>query len=266
MKKTRISLSRSGVTSSVVYHSVNSAGKEDKSNKVSQFSDIPDDEHYPTEKLCFDAVEKERLRALESETILRSTLNTCQKVGSYAWNKSSNMDTITAAGVYNIHGERLSNSDGLPIDNFGSGHMISGRLNVIDSSADTTNVCVTQVLELSNKVGGDANIYIRTGTSQSGYAAISWSSWQKLQGLVNIPITKTLDGLIDNGMYSGVLIPSGDMFLLVVINNYAAVANTGNTRSVAQLKYSLSLDGSVSLQKRVGSGDGTITWKEWTSV
>ncbi len=266
MKKRRVVLSRSGVTSSVVYHLVNSANKEDKSNKVSQFSEVPDNEHYPTEKLLFDEITKESNRAQNSEKIITGEIEKCQKIGSYVWGKNSNINSCIFAGVYYIHGERLSQNDGLPIDNYGPGNTISGKLNVIDSSPNTTNLCITQILELSNSAGGDTNIYTRTGTSNDSYGNIVWSPWQKLQGIVNIPLTTSFDNYIDNGMYSGIQAPSGDMFMLIVLNNYAVVASVGQTRSVAQIKFSLSLNGGFSLHKRVGRGNETISWGEWSTI
>ncbi len=267
MKKRRVVLSRSGVTSSVVYHSVNSAKKEDKSNKVSRFSEVPDDEHYPTEKLLFDEISKECNRAMESESKISKRVDNCQTIYNVTWGAKSNINNFVVAGIYCLLGERLSTDDGLPIDNAGSGHKISARLNVIDSST-TNKRCLTQILELSNNAGGDSNIYIRTGisASESSSSSLVWSSWQKLQGIVNIPATLSYDTFIDNGMYSGVHLPMGDMFLLIVLNNYAVVSKMGKTRSIAQIKILLSVSGGITLQKRVGQGDTDITWGNWSNI
>ena len=69
---------------------------------------------------------------------------------SIAWGASSNMNSFTTAGVYNIKGERTNANDNLPISNSNPGHTVSGRLIVLDSSIDGTgdsqDKCITQLL------------------------------------------------------------------------------------------------------------------------
>ncbi len=266
MKKTRVTLSRSGVNSSVVYHKVRSDLKEDKANKISQIRNSPDDEHYPTEKLLYTSVANECKRAMIAESNLQTQLADTQKITRVQWGVNSNINKLVTAGIYSISGERLSAKDGLPIRNSNPGHSVAARLTVLDSSINTSEVCVTQILELSNRMGADANIFIRTGTSATGLADIVWADWQKLQGICEMNTTATLDKCIDNGMYSGVLENTLETFILVVINNYLPASVSGGTRSIAQLKYSLGLNGNVVIQKRVGKGNDTIVWGDWEEL
>ena len=85
-------------------------------------------------------------------------------------------------------------------------------------------------------------------------------------GSVGLGQEKTFDNLTDNGIYSGVNVysvgsdnngypvTSFETFMLVVINAYM----TGG--GVAQLKYSLLLDGTVNVRTRSLQGD---IWSEW---
>ena len=58
MKKTRIVLSRAGASSAMILANILRAEKEDRSNKVVELRETPDDEHYPSEKLLFDSLSK----------------------------------------------------------------------------------------------------------------------------------------------------------------------------------------------------------------
>ena len=122
---------------------------------------------------------------------------------------SSNINNFVNYGVYNLFGEHTRNIDNLPIYNTGGGHTFNGRLFVYDSSLpDTGNAnddcCITQVLTLSNRVGKDGNIYIRTGSGPDRNN-ISWGNWGKMQ--TNIETGLICEGeltkYIDNGIYSG---------------------------------------------------------------
>lgn len=122
----------------------------------------------------------------------------------------SNLNNFTNCGIYNIFGEHTRNDDNLPIMNTGGGHTFSGRLFVYDSSLPNTgnagnDCCITQVLTLSNRVGGDGNMYIRTA-SGSTKDNLTWSKWGKLQANVEVGQihSNDIDTLIDNGIYSGV--------------------------------------------------------------
>ena len=190
------------------------------------------------------------------------------------WDATSNIDNFLNAGAFHLYGERLNTSDGLPIANTGGGHTIDARLLVLDSSLANTNqasddVCITQVLTLSNRVGGSGDVYIRTGRGYNkGY--VEFSKWGKLQTNVEVGWIDSYDSLIDNGMYSGVYYGPessglvGDMFILITLNNYA-VAETPELRCVSQFIYSLSLNSNVSLRKRVGRGLD-IVWDDWKPI
>ncbi len=170
--------------------------------------------------------------------------------------QGQNLNDYTTAGVYNIQGNRV-NGDNMPILNEG---VISARLTVLSTDDGAGNTVVTQVLSLNNNSGGEGNVYIRS--AQKG----SWKPWGKLQTNVEVGQVNTLDNLTDNGMYSGVLITytGVDTFVLVVINNYAAAVPAGFGWYVSQLKYSLGLDGSVTVKTR--RMDYTNTWSEWEEL
>lgn len=176
------------------------------------------------------------------------------------WDANSHIDNYTAPGTYNIHGDRTSLVDGLPIYNTGS---FSARLTVLANYN-----CVTQVLTLLNVGGSDGNVYTRT--RQDG----TWQPWGKLQtnvevGAIGLGQEKTFDHLTDNGIYSGYNVyQSGtddygnpiiayETFVLVVINAYL----TGG--GISQLKYSLLPEGIATVTTREKTDDG---WSNWSDV
>ena len=122
----------------------------------------------------------------------------------------ANMNDFTDSGIYNIFGEHTRTDDNLPINNTGGGHTFDGRLTVFDSSLpnvgnDIKDCCLTQLLTLSNRVGGDGNMYIRNGSGLNK-ESLSWGNWGKLQTNVEVGLLHIteLDDYIDNGIYSGV--------------------------------------------------------------
>lgn len=146
------------------------------------------------------------------------------------WDSSSNMNDFKTAGVYDIYGERTRQDDNLPILNASPGHSIAARLTVVASTLQPANneICVTQFLQLSNRVGGDGATYIRT-YNENNNGMNGWSPWQKQMGMVETQLnslyytgypigpgqgdpTSTrlnvvgngLNGMIDNGIYSGI--------------------------------------------------------------
>lgn len=195
---------------------------------------------------------------------------------SVVWGSGTHADTFVTAGTYNIKGERTVSTDGLPIDNAAPGNTINAKLVVLDSSISGNGAdddkCVTQILTLSNRTGGDGEIYVRTGRASSknqlagGYG---WEQWAKLQQNVQVGQVTSLNSYIENGMYSGVYV-NGDgqfeTFVMVVINNYAVAGANGKVRSVSQFKYSLALDGTFSYRSRSGQGNTGISWGEWSDL
>ena len=180
-----------------------------------------------------------------------------------AWNNDndlSNMNDFVVAGVYDIKGEHTRVDDNLPILNTGGGHTFNARLTVLDSSISGSgkddDKCITQVLSFSNRLG-QGEVYIRTGKGAS-LDNLTWEKWSTLQRNVNVGSVESLDDLIDNGIYSGVLNTTGETFVLVVINNYALAGLHGIERSISQFKYSVNPTGVVSLGKRVKKGDGAF--------
>ncbi|MBR3915925.1 MAG: hypothetical protein IKJ49_02155 [Bacteroidaceae bacterium] len=194
---------------------------------------------------------------------------------SVVWGSGTHADTFVTAGTYNIKGERTVLTDGLPIANAAAGHTINAKLVVLDSSISGNGAnddkCITQILTLSNRTGGDGEIYVRTGCASSknqlagGYG---WEQWAKLQQNVQVGQVTSLDGYIENGMYSGVYTDgtSFETFVMVVINNYAVAGANGKVRSVSQFKYALALDGMFSYRSRSGQGNTGISWGEWSDL
>lgn len=248
MKKTRIVLSRAGASSAMMLANILRAEKEDRSNKVVEQRETPDDEHYPSEKLLFDSLSKIN--------------DNKQSIKRLEWGSNNNLNNILDEGVYLISGERLNVNDNMPIANSNPGHTIAARLTLLDSTINPQEQCKTQILELSNRLGGDGNIYIRTAISDA-LGSLQWKPWQRMQGIVDVGVTASIDAYIDNGMYSGVLLPNYEMFIVVVLNNYSVAGALGCERSVMQLKLSLGVDSVAEFKFRVGRGGNEIVWGDW---
>jgi hypothetical protein len=117
---------------------------------------------------------------------------------------------------------------------------------------------------MSNRVAGDGDVYVRSGRGAE-YARITWEPWGKLQQNIEVGQVSSLDTFIDNGIYSGVYSDGSffETFVMVVINNYAVAAATGNTRSISQFKYALNVDGTVTVKVRKGNGGESVSWGKW---
>ena len=199
------------------------------------------------------------------------------------WSYSANLAqwTFRFPGIYDITGERTNKNDGFPIDNASPGHTINARLIVLDSSlpqaSDTPqedDACITQILMLSNRMGGEGSIYIRSARGHIDRLlwpadGSNFTPWIKLQGNMEVGATYSLDSYIDNGIVSGVHVKSAEdleTFVLIVINNYPAVGAVGNivSRSVSQFKYAVDLAGNVTYKSRVKIGDSA--WSSWAAL
>ncbi len=189
------------------------------------------------------------------------------------WNANSHIDRFITPGTYSISGQRTNSADGLPIANAASGHTLHARLVVLDSSitgsGKASDKCITQILTLSNRVGGDGNIYVRTGRAASeGQLACGngWGTWGKLQQNIEVGQTASLDGYVDNGIYSGMYTNGTtffETFVMLTLNNYAVAAATGAARSITQVKYAVDIDGTFSYKVRTGQGNDVIEWGKW---
>ncbi len=232
---------------------------------------------YPGETLTWskwtktvnDAVLKEELkeqgRKLKNEMLI-----------PVEWSSASHINHYVTQGIYNITGERLNAADGLPIANSNPGHTIHARLLVLNSSiagtGDVQDKCITQVLTLSNRTGGDGDVYIRTGRAQSTNmlaGGIGWEQWGKLQQNVEVGQVTSLNSYINNGIYSGVYTDGSsffETFVMVVINNYAIAGATGTIRRISQFKYALGIDGTFSYKTRSGYGNTGINWNDWVDL
>ena len=192
------------------------------------------------------------------------------------WNDSSRIDTYTTAGVYSITGERTNATDGLPIANAAPGHSFHARLVVLDSSipgnGQSDDKCITQMLMLSNRTGGDGDIYVRTGRAANKNQLAGgngWEPWGKLQQNIEVGQVTSLNDFTSNGVYSGVYTNGASLFesfVMVVINNYAVAGATGNIRSISQFKYALGTDGTFSYKTRTGQGNTGIVWGDWVDL
>lgn len=211
------------------------------------------------------SVDNEIARSKGKETELSAEISGKVSKREIVWDGNSNIDEFVVQGVYVINGERLNLSDGLPIRNSNPGHTIAATLIVADSTINSNERCVTQMLLLSNRLGADGNLYLRTATGDAN--GLVWAPWGKMQTNIETGAVTSLDNYVDNGVYSGILLSGDtamDMFLLVVLNNYAAANTIGATRTVSQFKYSLSLNGYVTLKTRSGGGAGM--WGGWKDV
>ena len=192
------------------------------------------------------------------------------------WGSASHINHYVTQGIYNITGERLNAADGLPIANSNPGHTIHARLLVLNSSiagtGDVQDKCITQVLTLSNRTGGDGDVYIRTGQAHSTNmlaGGIGWEQWGKLQQNVEVGQVTSLNSYIGNGIYSGVYTDGSsffETFVMVVINNYAVAGATGTIRRISQFKYALNVDGTFSYKTRSGYGNTGINWNDWVDL
>ena len=211
------------------------------------------------------SVDNEIARSKEKERELSAEISNKVSKRTIVWDENSNIDEFVVQGVYVINGERLNLSDGLPVRNGNPGHTIAATLIVADSTINSNERCVTQMLLLSNRLGADGNLYLRTATGDAN--GLVWASWGKMQTNIETGAVTSLDNYVDNGIYSGILLSGDtamDMFLLVVLNNYPAANTIGATRTVSQFKYSLSLNGSVTFKSRSGGGAGM--WGAWKDV
>lgn len=203
-------------------------------------------------------------------------LNNAEPVTRVQWTAASNINTYTTTGIYLLTGERLNTADGLPITNSNPGHTIHARLLVLDSSisgtGDSQDKCITQVLTLSNRTGGDGDVYIRTGRASVKNqlaAGAGWEPWGKLQQNIEVGQVTSLDTFTDNGIYSGVYTNGNtffETFVMVVINNYLVAGATGQVRSISQFKYALNVDGTFSYKTRTGQGNSVIEWGSWVDL
>lgn len=176
----------------------------------------------------------------------KTKLNQTKPVEEVTWTEQHSMNAYTECGEYHIHGERKNKYDGLPIINADHGHTIDATLTVLDSSLPKEGaknyVCVTQILRMSNRTGGDGHIFIRTGQADKKSKLASgsstyWGTWEKLMGIFEkngIKSVNDLDACTTNGMYSGLYTNTeqaslgginfypGDTFLMITANGYAA--------------------------------------------
>lgn len=163
---------------------------------------------------------------------------------------NNGINNYVTTGTYRVYGERINAQDGLPILNAANGHTVEGVLKVYNSSISgtgaNTDKVVTQILSMSNRLGGDGHIWIRTGQGSSE-GNLTWSTWEKLQGIFEkniITDIAEIDTFTTNGIYScmytgpyasidGIRIYDGATLLIIVINGYMA-SSIGQTPQLTQ--------------------------------
>ena len=198
------------------------------------------------------------------------------------------MNMFTETGEYHIHGESTDANDGMPILNSGT---IDARLTVLDSSltngtGEKTDIVVTQILRLSNRMGGDGHVYVRTAQAATKSqlatpSSTAWGTWEKLMGMFEknaVTNIADLDTYTTNGMYSGLFSDTtlqtlgglqfkpGDTFLLITVNGYAA--STFGTPQLTQMLYKLpskkgSGNSSARMYLRTAYWDKNADPKKW---
>lgn len=225
------------------------------------------------------------LMSAEDKTKLSKT----KPVEEVTWTSRSHMNAYTECGEFHIKGERTNENDGMPILNAASGHTIDATLTVLDSSlkngtGENDDICVTHILRLSNRTGGDGHIFIRTAQAKtksqlaSAYSTY-WGTWEKLMGMFEknaVANLDDLDGYTTNGMYSGIYAGTspknvytvrflpGDTFLMITINGYAA--SQFATPQITQLLYKLPAKTSTSKQNAemyLRTGSWNADEKKW---
>ncbi|MBO5720929.1 MAG: SGNH/GDSL hydrolase family protein [Bacteroidales bacterium] len=210
------------------------------------------------------------------------------------WSESFNLDDYKTQGIYYITGERLlSEYDNLPIMNASPGHTISGQLTVLDASLSDAEMCVTQYLKLTNRLGSEGKEYVRTYNKYSN-GTKGWSVWREIKQTANLNQISDaeLKNYTENGLYEGVIfegltisgstmaqflseikqttgsasIPNGSLFSMEVFNNYAivdfALAN-GVTlhKSITQKAKVLIVNGTYVEIQRTLQNDVWSNWK-----
>lgn len=183
------------------------------------------------------------------------------------WDSTAHLNSFTQSGQYYLTGQSNGLNGGLPILNSNPGHTFDAVLRVLDSSLtkdeNEKQLCITQILSLSNRMGGDGHIFVRTIQTLEKYnltrtdiespTCDKWGTWEKLQGIFEKNTVTNIDDLntyTTNGMYSGIFTSNksmslgglefkpGDTFLIVTVNGYAASAF--GTPQLTQMLYLLS--------------------------
>lgn len=236
--------------------------------------------------------EKAGVMSAEDKKKLDAAGNGATKI---TWGSVSNMNDFKTPGVYEIYGERTRQDDNLPILNASPGHSIAARLTVVASTLQPANneICVTQFLMLSNRRGGEGNMYVRTYNQNNSPFMNGWSAWQKLQGAEEwgivtdsdswppssssgAPMGSGMNFMIDNGVYTGVYTDNNyfngtpsfiETFTLIVINNYAVASQSNGQlkRTISQLKYAVDAITNQATVKQRTKTDGS-DWTDWKEI
>lgn len=175
------------------------------------------------------------------------------------------LNNCVRGGVYQI-GTTIADQSpivsGFPVM---SPSTLAGRLWNIATTGEGGEV-LSQFLMLNNNTGGEGGIYVRSIQNNK------IKPWGRLQTNVEVGIVTSTaldnDPFLDNGIFSGVCSDTGETFVLICINNYAAAPQN---QSISQLKYSLGIGsqdgitaGTVKIEKR--SRNTTGFWNDWEEI
>lgn len=240
-----------------------------------------DGNYYPKMVVTVEDEDAQYILSKEDPTQIDNwkKLNGGEGFSTISWDNSSNMNNYKDEGIYTISGVRSNSGDNMPISNYNTNGYIGGTLiiNKTPEDPETKEYIISQNLVLANKVGGETKEYIRSCIVKNQIE--TWTPWkesnmiqlfgEKASGLAS---DVDINAAIDNGQYMGVytgstLMSPGSTFIMTVINNYAANAQTGqpNNRQVTQIFFytPLSTNGKVNpsnIVKRDGIGGESITW------
>lgn len=206
------------------------------------------------------------------------------------WGSNNHLNSFTESGQYYISGQSNGLNGGLPILNSDPGHTFDAVLRVLDSSLtkdeNEKQLCITQILSLSNRMGGDGHIFVRTIQTLEKYnltrtdiespTCNKWGTWEKLQGIFEKNVVEQpvhLNTYTTNGMYSGVFVNPDtvgglrintlDTFLLITVNGHAAASvaqqmGLNKAPQLTQLLYITPIEtGQANLYTRTATWNGS---------
>lgn len=215
------------------------------------------------------------------------------KIPHIEWKETSNINNYIKTGIYLFSGYRKNKNDNLPIDNYDDDSVDRNNIsftlivNTKEGYFDSTiprNIptIVSQVLMLGNRRGGDTKIYTRNAQIDLSTDKTTWTQWKELitstyLGVLKSYTDKILNTTTEIGIYTGAIVNVSnsifDVFKLEVINNYAiatqvsSLSGTTVPNSILQTLTKLTLDGSDTVIKRIGTWNGTTyIWNDWENT
>lgn len=215
------------------------------------------------------------------------------KIPHIEWKETSNINNYIKTGIYLFSGYRKNKNDNLPIDNYDDDSVDRNNIsftlivNTKEGYFDSTvprNIptMIAQTLMLGNRRGGDTKIYTRNAQIDLSTDKTTWTQWKELITSTYLGVLKSYTDEILNttteiGLYTGAIVNVSnsifDVFKLEVINNYAiatqvsSLSGTTVPNSILQTLTKLTLDGSDTVIKRIGTWNGTTyIWNDWENT